>query len=161
MLRQDECVFEGMSVSMLCEFGLNMLINAPFGGVFEVKCGKRKPLAVLSPRRNAVTWDWRPMNYKQRENRFCGLVSRDVNKNWSHRKRRSGQSNWTKRSHRRRTQTVQPYLPGYANGYTHQNRASLGSPKFITQTASRSVQPFCRAQLTTVTDRSTDVVLGL
>jgi len=44
-----------------------------------------------------------------------------------------GQSNLTKRPHRRRTWTVQSYLPGGANVFPCLTRASLDLPKFIPQ----------------------------
>jgi len=54
----------------------------------------------------------------------------------------NGQSNLTKRPHRRRTRTVQSYSPCGANVHPHLTHASFGPPQSISQTASRLVQPF-------------------
>ena len=54
----------------------------------------------------------------------------------------SGKSNLTKRSHRRRTRTVQSYSPGGASVHHHLTHASLGPSESMPQTASRSVKPF-------------------
>jgi len=53
----------------------------------------------------------------------------------------SGQCNFTKMPHRRRTWTVLSYTPGGANVHIHLIHASLST----SQRGSRSVQPFCRA----------------
>jgi len=55
----------------------------------------------------------------------------------------SGQSSLTKRPHRyRRVCTVQSYSPRGANVHPHLLLASLDPPESISQTTSRSVQPF-------------------
>ena len=49
------------AISIFCALDLKMHIHAPFGGVLEVKMGKRK-LLQFYPSRNAITWDWHPVN---------------------------------------------------------------------------------------------------
>jgi len=67
--------------------------------------------------------------------------------------RTSGQSNMTKRPHRRRTWTVQSYSPGDANVHPpHVTHASLGLPRSTTKTASGSVQPVLHSSWQSVTE---------
>jgi len=60
-------------------------------------------------------------------------------------KQTSCQSDLTKRPHRRRAWTVQPYSPGGVNVHSCLTHASLGQPESILQTASRSLQPFVQS----------------
>jgi len=50
----------------------------------------------------------------------------------------TGQSNFTKRPHRRRTWTVQSYSPGCANMHSRLIHAFLDQPESTSETASRS-----------------------
>jgi len=59
----------------------------------------------------------------------------------------SGQSNLTKRPHRRRTRTVQSYSPGGASVHPNLINASLDPHESTSQTASRSTQPFLHSSL--------------
>jgi len=54
----------------------------------------------------------------------------------------SGQSNLTKRPHRRRTLTVPSFSPGCTSVHPHVTHASLDPPESTSQTASRSVKRF-------------------
>ena len=76
----------------------------------------------------------------------------------SHKKKTTGHSNLTKRPHRRRTWTVQSYLPGCTNVHPHLMHASLDLPESTTQVVSRSVWQNREGAMDGVGGESTDKV---